>query len=64
MRQRCNRRPVKLTAFGAGRPRTAHARAGLIGLSRMALSIDVEGPVEYLRSNFVNGIKRLPARIA
>ena len=33
-------------------------------LLRRVPTIVVDGPVEYLRSNFVNGIKRLPARIA
>ena len=32
-------------------------------LLRRVPTIEVAGEVEYLRSNFVNGIKRLPARI-
>jgi cytochrome P450 len=33
-------------------------------LLRRVPTIEVAGEVAYLRSNFVNGIKRLPARFA
>jgi cytochrome P450 len=33
-------------------------------LLRRVPTLEVAGEVDYLRSNFVNGIKRLPTRIA
>ena len=34
-----------------------------VPFSKRVTSVQFNGPVEYLRSNFIGGIKRLPVRV-
>ena len=55
------RRPALLPGVAPGQARDhGHVR----GAPRPALHIELAGPVERLRSNFINGIKHMPLRVS